>query len=1714
MEARLLRAGGRVAEALELLAPLADEEAPGPELYRELAGCYLATRQPGPALQNARRYLEALPGSDTATLLMGEAMLASADLEGARRYLQDLAARPGSPARVRRMLVRALAGLGEHDRVIELAEPLRDACRDEGSFCEELGVAYHARGQWALAGEWLGRAARLVEPGRALLLRLAETEFEAGNARASLEHATALSERFPEDAPAQRLRGLALLALDRGAEAVPYLRFAVTRLPEEPRVRSGLAVALARVRDDSEVLALYPDNTSLETATAEAVLAVASVLERAGRRKQAMDLLEVRAQAGRLSSAGISLFAGQCLRDGDVVRAEGLLNTALGAAPKDVELLASRAELMIHRGRPRAAQQDLHRALELAPERPGTLKLLGELELELENSKEAAALLSRYVRLVPADANGQLALGRAWLAQGQPEKAEKALRTAVELNGQDAPAVGELLLALLGSARQAEAATLLREFTAGRPERLHSLCERAASTARSDQQEPARWLWRELALAGAPVESALLPLVAGLLADGADRDAWNVILEAGTRAPGALPVLAAKLLSGNRPEIAREVYRRSFELNGRNVSDLKGVARCHLELGERDRAISLLGEVRSRCPGDVESGYLLAKLQAEAGDRAAAREALAQVLGREPDHLPALELKVELDLAAGDVDGAATTVEACLARDFGKAGFHRLKAAVCRARGQHADAEDAMLWAAGLDPSCERASCEAAELLWTRGDARGARDVLSRLLSADPDSRRGRLLMARLAAEQGDLESVLREWNETERRRRLDDRESEAYVMALWASGELEEGDRRANRLRLEHPESAISWLLSARMARRQANLEASVEFYQAALEREASLVEARSGLSDCLEALERRPEAAEQAAEALKLAPENREFRWRLGRLLASTSKWAAAVEALEPMLEEAGAHHQEARMLLARVSLTMANRARAIDLLAFDEDPTAEMLELLGDLYYEAESWDRAADAYGRLAVLPRPMPFEREFRRAQACARAGRLADAASALEGLMPGAAGNARVTPALAKLAQELGRKLAAERRHGQAVRVLEAALVRLEVLDAEQRVELLMTVAELQETAGDWQAVDQALGRALELAPSSSRVLETVASHHASDRSFERLRDRMQAVLRREPGAALAHLYLGAALCRLGMANAGQDACARAARLSPGSAQCHLGFARAARQAGDLEGSVGGYRRVLELEPNHPAALLELADVYDVAGLTALLVDHCKMMERLEGVDRRLARKGRAILARVSGMPEQPRPQVQTVESAMLAAAGQGRWAEARAYAESLLRVDPHHLNALLTSAQVGLQSGDANTVSRMLRTAVAQHPGSSQAHFEMARFRACQGDPEGARIAAYRALGIAPASAEYAGFLAGLLLKDGQFEAAETVLRDALAASGSADETLRCELARLSERRGDLASAVRLLSEPPVETAGSLRELARLLAAAGDWKGAARLHADLLTAGASEQVAAAGEFAAKCLASGQRPLALALVRELTRAGSPPVALCHQLVGSTPAGEPEPALAHALEAALAHLPLSATTAERTSLTLAFVRQLELAGRPADAVERLESVLELDPSCGEAQARLAALLSASQSHERLRDRFERIVARAPDSFTAWLHLASARLVLGKALASQEAAVRALALDGNRFEARLALARACRLSGEHDRSIAEYRHALRLQPNHPRALYELAATYAAANLGELARGQWSKLLKVAPEGSELARSAWRRLSKARA
>ncbi|MBI3890572.1 MAG: tetratricopeptide repeat protein, partial [Candidatus Wallbacteria bacterium] len=618
--------------------------------------------------------------------------------------------------------------------------------------------------------------------------------------------------------------------------------------------------------------------------------------------------------------------------------------------------------------------------------------------------------------------------------------------------------------------------------------------------------------------------------------------------------------------------------------------------------------------------------------------------------------------------------------------------------------------------------------------------------------------------------------------------------------------------------------------------------------------------------------------------------------------------------------------------------------------------------------------------------------------------------------------------------------------------------------------------------------------------------------LDRVAAFHVADQSLERLRDRMLAVTRRQPARALAHVYLGAALCRLGQPGAGQEACTRAARLAPASVPANLGLARAANQAGDHETSVRALRRILELEPGHEAAWMELADTYDAAGLSALALEHCQQMLAFSGGQGPVARRARKVLSKLGnrsvGSP-MSRPDVETEMQQCLS---EGRWAEARAYAESLLRLNPYHLRALLAQGEVALQANNLDHASRSIRTAAAQYPGCPTAHALLARLLELEGNAPAARSEAFRAHELEPAGAQTASLLARLLGQDGQDEAAETVLRETLAACGRPEEGLRLALALCLEKRGDLAGALQALSTPPVDSPEALAHFARLLEAAGDLESAGRIHLQQLGTFAVAPRRAAAEFARKCVLEGKRPLAIAVARQVARSGDVPVTICSDLARTAPADSPDPGLGALLDAALAHLPISVTTSERTGLVVALARQLRLAGRPAEASRRLKEAIELNPADPPAQQELADLLRQGGELARMQTAFERIAGRAPDSMHAWLHLAEARIALRRGLPAQEAAARAVALDAGSFEAHLTFARACRLTQDYARAIAAYRQALRLRPNDPRTLCELAACYGASGLHELAGGHWRRVLEHAPRGSRLARAAWRFLGKA--
>lgn len=104
-----------------------------------------------------------------------------------------------------------------------------------------------------------------------------------------------------------------------------------------------------------------------------------------------------------------------------------------------------------------------------------------------------------------------------------------------------------------------------------------------------------------------------------------------------------------------------------------------------------------------------------------------------------------------------------------------------------------------------------------------------------------------------------------------------------------------------------------------------------------------------------------------------------------------------------------------------------------------------------------------------------------------------------------------------------------------------------------------------------------------------------------------------------------------------------------------------------------------------------------------------------------------------------------------------------------------------------------------------------------------------------------------------------------------------------------------------------------------------------------------------------------------------------------------------------------------------------------------------------------------------------------------------------------HIAAARAALNACdleLALEEAS-RAVALDPERAEARLIVARVLRLSGKHAEAIDELRRALQFDALNPEAYLEMG--YAAAARGEYAEAMasWERFLRISPNGREARR-----------
>jgi len=120
----------------------------------------------------------------------------------------------------------------------------------------------------------------------------------------------------------------------------------------------------------------------------------------------------------------------------------------------------------------------------------------------------------------------------------------------------------------------------------------------------------------------------------------------------------------ALMLKGNlfwqvkAPLKAIPQYRRVLELDAEQHEVRWRLARCLLDVGRNDEALTLLEQVRKRRPNDPEVLVRIARCQNLLGRSPQARELLDEVLAREPDNGLALRTRGEMALLNGDIEDA------------------------------------------------------------------------------------------------------------------------------------------------------------------------------------------------------------------------------------------------------------------------------------------------------------------------------------------------------------------------------------------------------------------------------------------------------------------------------------------------------------------------------------------------------------------------------------------------------------------------------------------------------------------------------------------------------------------------------------------------------------------------------------------------------------------------------------------------------------------------------------------------------------------------------------------------------------------------------------------------------------------------------------------------------------------------------------------------
>jgi tetratricopeptide (TPR) repeat protein len=518
-------------------------------------------------------------------------------------------------------------------------------------------------------------------------------------------------------------------------------------------------------------------------------------------------------------------------------------------------------------------------------------------------------------------------------------------------------------------------------------------------------------------------------------------------------------------------------------------------------------------------------------------------------------------------------------------------------------------------------------------------------------------------------------------------------------------------------------------------------------------------------------------------------------------------------------------------------------------------------------------------------------------------------------------------------------------------------------------------------------------------------------------------------------------------------------------------KIDPKDVDAYFLFAQVEEKEKNWRNAVALYQEVVQLAPEHAAALITLAKYYLEARLTEQVVSTA---------DKVLVK-----------YPEHP--QAKALKIAVLAVNGQ--LPDAMTKAEALSSQFPTEPDVAVLLATLHSQQQRYRDAEATLQRALAAHPKDMDLLNSLNMILTQGKDMAGAEMVARRMIETEPTLFDHRLRLARFFDLQGAHEKAETVLREAIALDPN-DEERRLLLADFLSSRKDPSAAAQALLEAVTQLPHSTK-LQFALAA--------------LYLKSGQDAKAREQYSALVKAYKEKPASLEAkvkLAEMDIAASKPAEAERQLQevlkenprsseGLTLSGRMALARRNGKDAVQAFRTVLHDQPELATVHFLLGQAYLLTGENNLAKESFEHAVALYPGQVDARRSLAALESQSGRHQQARARLDDLLRQRPDDVAALDMLMMLDLVTKNWAGAERTLNRLQSVANASAVALMAEGRLREAQQQYAQASAAYERATMHAPNDPDALLSLVKLDIAQGHADRAKTRLDALLAIRPD-----------------